>query len=142
MELPTDQIAYSPVEQSSSQTIDIGKQPVYDELIQTWQECNKPNWDGDGALPINEETLTHTRRLIDALPVSYELPSIGVEPDGEITLEWYRSSKWVFSVSVGPGSILTYAALFDDSNHRGAMRFSDTVPEIMMTLIQKVISHA
>ena len=35
------------------------KQPAYEELVSIWEECQTPNWDGDGAFPIQEATFTN-----------------------------------------------------------------------------------
>ncbi|MEL7142288.1 MAG: hypothetical protein AAGL08_08715 [Cyanobacteria bacterium J06573_11] len=119
-----------------------GRQSAYDELFQVWTECKKANWDGNEALPVLRRTYDNTFRFLQSLPFGCELPSIGVEPDGELTLEWYRNSKWVLSVSIGSTGILNYAALFGHSNSRGSAEFLNDVPDILMTLIKKVMLHA
>lgn len=130
------------VGQHFNQTAVFNKLPAHEEMLQIWQECNAPDWDGNGALPIQAETLLYTYLFIESLPIGCELPSVGVEPDGELTLEWYRHSKWLLSVSVSPTGVLTYVALLGSSNSRGSTHFINTIPAILMTLIQTVISYA
>ena len=50
-------------------------------------------------------------------------PTIGVEPDGHITFEWYRDPGRVLSVSIGPDGDLHYAALLG-----GVSRVNGTEP--------------
>lgn len=114
------------------------KQPAYNELVAVWDECKISNWDGYNALPIKEKTLLNTYSFIEALPLGTTLPSIGVEPDGHLTLEWYRHPRWTLSISISPECNLYYAALFGDSVERGSEVFAGQVPQAILELIQRV----
>jgi hypothetical protein len=102
------------------------------------QECRLPNWDGQGATSVRPETLHHSKRFARALPAGVREPSVGVEADGHLTLEWYRDPHWLISVSVSPESELFYAALFGTSDVRGREDFANDVPEIILNLIRRV----
>jgi hypothetical protein len=115
-----------------------GKQSAYSELSRIWQACQSPNWDGDGAYPVETATLQNTYALINALPLGYPLPSVGVEPDGHLTLEWYRHPRWILSVSVSSHGILYYAALFGTNEARGSEVFWGEVPQRLLELIRHV----
>ena len=86
-------------------------QDVFEELLKTFEECREPNWDGYGAQSVREETYDLAHQFLAALPLSTLLPSIGAEPDGQITVEWYRSPQRTLSVSISPDEELHYAAL-------------------------------
>ena len=77
-------------------------QDVFEELLKTFEECREPNWDGYGAQAVREETYDLAHQFLAALPLSTPVPSIGAEPDGQITVEWYRSPQWTMSVSISP----------------------------------------
>jgi hypothetical protein len=124
--------------QHFSQSIVLGKQSAYNELIKLWDECKTPDWDGYEAFPIQERTFQKAWAFIDDLPLDYPLPSFGAEPDGHITLEWYRHPRWILSVSVSPEGYLYYAALFGDSDMKGAETFLGNIPKIILTLIERV----
>src|SRR5919108_2658306 len=68
----------------------IGK-GVFDQLCRTFEECRTPDWDGYGAEPVLEETYRWAYRFLEAFPLGTRVPSVGVEADGHLTLEWYRS---------------------------------------------------
>ena len=108
------------------------KQPALDELDQVYQACRGENWDAQGAEPIAAETLHKARRFIESLPSGFPLPSAGAEPDGHVTLEWYRATNWLLSVSVSPEGVLYYAALLGDEDPRGSCRFESEVPETIL----------
>ena len=118
----------------------LGKQSAYNELIDFWQECKLPNWDGYGALAVQEKTLINAFAFIHALPIGFPLPSVGAEPDGHLTLEWYRNPRWTLSVSISPEGILYYAALFGNSDESGLEPFLQDIPQAILELIKEVNS--
>jgi hypothetical protein len=119
-----------------------GKQSAYRELATVWNECKIPNWDGYDAFPIQPVTLLNTFTFIKALPLGYPLPSVGAEPDGHMTLEWYRHPRWILSVSISPEGIAHYAALFGNSDARGTEPFLGDIPKSILQLIQRVALNA
>lgn len=53
-------------------------------------DCLEPGWDGYDSLPVDPESHARVRAILmrgelDPLP-----DSIGIEPDGTVTIEWYR----------------------------------------------------
>lgn len=77
--------------------------------------------------------------LKDLLLIAQELPHVSVDPDGEISLEWYRAPRLVFSVSVGPQGELTYAGLFGRSKVHGLeIHTVDGIPREIRAGIQRV----
>ena len=119
-------------------TTSFGKEAVYDELNSILKECKEANWDGNNALPVEEATSEKTRYFIKALPLHIPLPSVGVEPDGQLTLEWHRDLRWTLSISISPEGTIHYAALFNDDSIWGSENFSGTISTNLLNLIQKV----
>lgn len=120
------------------ESIAFGKSPAHSELYTILQACKAPNWDGYNALPVQGKTFQNAYIFIEALPLGYPLPSIGAEPDGHITLEWYHQPRWTLSVSISPEGILYYAALFGNSDVRGSDPFFGEIPKSILALIQRV----
>ncbi|NJO85820.1 MAG: hypothetical protein HC818_03630 [Synechococcaceae cyanobacterium RM1_1_27] len=119
-------------------TAALGKQPAIEELVTTWNECKTPNWDGYSAFPVKVETLNYAYAVIQSLPLGFPLPSVGAEPDGHLTLDWYRNPHWTISVSVSPEGVLYYAALLGNSDPRGSEPFLGEIPKRLLSLIQEV----
>jgi hypothetical protein len=111
---------------------------IYDELRAVWEEYKTANWDGNGAFPVLEETSKNTCSFIESLPLDCPLPSVGVEPDGHLTLEWHRDVRWTFSISISSESVIYYAALFNDEVTSGSEKFSGSISKAVLNLIQKV----
>jgi hypothetical protein len=111
---------------------------VFDELLKTFEECREPNWDGYGAQSVREETYDLAHQFLTVLPLSTPVPSIGAEPDGHITVEWYRSPQRTLSVSISPDGDLHYAALLGSTKTCGTEPFTGEIPKIIFDLIRRV----
>ncbi len=123
---------------SPKEALTSSKQAVYEELDQVYNECQKPGWDAHSAEAVKPETARHARRLIDALPPEYPLPSVGAEPDGHMTLEWYRTTNQLLSVSVSPEAMLYWAALVGDEDPRDSCRFDGELRETILYWIRRL----
>jgi hypothetical protein len=119
-------------------SIVFGTRKTFEELRSIFEEGQTDNWDGYNALPISKETLLHAESFLKALPLGTKAPSIGAEPDGHLTLEWYQSPRRTLSISVSPDGTLYYAALFGSSRVHGSEPFVGKVPENIMSIIKRV----
>jgi hypothetical protein len=81
----------------SSFGLDVNK--VRSELASVADECSAPNWDGYQAKPVSKDAFRRAYFFVEALPLDTPIPSVGAEPDGHLTLEWYRAPRRVLSVS-------------------------------------------
>ena len=111
---------------------------MFDELATVWGECKYPNWDGYQALAVSEEVFRNAYRLVESLPIGLPLPSVGAEPDGELTLEWYHSPKRTLSVSITADEFLHYSALLGPNHTNGTIAFFGELPAEILTLIERV----
>jgi len=123
----------------SSYSLGLEAKGVFEDLLKVAEECRFPNWDGYGAAPVMNETFWQAYRFLDALPFGFPAPSVGAEPDGHLTFEWYRSSRRTLSVSVTPEGDLHYAALLGPSKAYGTEPFIGDVPRLILELIHRVI---
>jgi hypothetical protein len=117
----------------------LGKGTLH-ELAQLASEREEANWDGYGAEPVTHDAYLNAYHFLEALPLGSFAPSVGAEPDGHITLEWYHSPRRVLSLSIGPDGELNYAALLPGYRKaRGTERFVGNVPPPILQLINDVI---
>ena len=113
---------------------------VFGELSQTLDECRDPNWDGYGAQPVSDGTYHFAQQFLEALPLGTPAPSIGAEPDGHLTVEWYRSPRRTLSVSISPEGDLHYAALIGSAKAYGTEPFLGEAPKSIVDLIHRVMA--
>jgi hypothetical protein len=112
----------------------LGHQEAFEELADVWQECRNPGWDGYGAKAVEQETLHGTYILIESLPLGFPRPSISAQPDGQLTLEWYRSPTRTLSLSIDPDGFIHYAGLFGLEKHFGTLPMLDGLPAQILRL--------
>jgi hypothetical protein len=111
---------------------------IRDDLGSVWDECRRPDWDGFGALPVSQETLRNAYTFLESLPLGCPVPSVGAEPDGQLTLEWHRGPRRTLSVSVTPEGDLHYAALSGRNRVFGTEAFFGEAPSAIIHLIRRI----
>jgi hypothetical protein len=108
------------------------------ELADVFMECMDADWDGHNAMPVTFETYQLAERFLLNLPLGIRRPSIGAEPDGQLTLEWYGGVRRSLSVSIDPSGFVHYAAVVGPEREYGTKEFVDSVPSVILELIQRV----
>ncbi|OGC02680.1 hypothetical protein A2V82_09415 [candidate division KSB1 bacterium RBG_16_48_16] len=99
----------------------------------------QPGWDGFSALQVGEEAYSYAYSFLETLASSIPVPSLSAEPDGHITLEWYKSPRQILSVSISPEGELHYAALLGPNRSYGTEVYLGETPKIIFNLIQRVL---
>lgn len=89
------------------------------ELREVIEECSAPGWDGYGAEAIDPASASMAELLVEALPEMIGPPAFGVDPDGEVTIEWCASSDRSLSLSVGAGGEISFAWKLGDKGGCG-----------------------
>ncbi len=113
---------------------------LHEELAEVWAECQEAGWDGYGALPVSRDAWRNTYKFLQAWQIGFPRPTIGAEPDGNLTLEWYRNPRRVLSISVSPDDLLHYAALLGANRTCGTETFFGEIPESILNLVRRVYS--
>jgi hypothetical protein len=130
------------IDQFARQPRDAFLQPTFghreslEELGDVWDECRKSGWDGYDALPVEKDTLRAAYTLIESLPLGFPRPSIGAEPDGQLTLEWRKAPRRILSVSIDPDGYLHYAGLFGPNKRFGTLAYFSTAPAELLQLVR------
>ena len=110
-------------------------------LAKTAAECSVENWDGYGAKAIDGSSYLNAVCFSQLLPVNIPIPEIYVDPDGEVTFEWYTGPRQVFSISMGSSNELIYAGLFGANKTHGTEYLDDELPEMILDNIRRVSSR-
>ncbi|NTW16996.1 MAG: hypothetical protein HGA41_06000 [Syntrophaceae bacterium] len=124
----------------SSLAFGLDGRKAFDDLSLIFEECRVANWDGYDAEPVSEDAYESAVQFLKALPLGTATPAIGAEPDGHLTMEWYRSPRRTLSVSISPAGEVHYAALMGSGKAYGTEPFFGDVPETVMNLINRVMS--
>lgn len=110
-------------------------------LFQVKNEYSVDNWDGYDAKAIDNDSCQNAIRFALSLTPNIPIPEIYVDPDGEVTFEWYEGKRKVFSVSVGGKNKLSYAGLHGFSKTYGVEYFYNDMPEIILNNIKRLYSE-
>ena len=121
-----------------SNSLGLASKGTFQKLDEIFQECSVVGWDGGEAKPISDEVLYYTKMFLSSLPLGIEAPEISAEPDGAISLEWYRSLRKVLSISINSDGWIYYAALMGASRRHGVDFALVSISEDLLRLISKV----
>lgn len=117
-----------------------GMEVAIEELHAVAEECASSGWDGYESTPVRQEAIRQAERFLKALPLGVAAPSVGAEPDGHITFEWYQSPRRTLSVSVSQEGDVHYAALLGYSKNYGTEPFLGEIPSSILNLVQRAVS--
>lgn len=101
---------------------------VLESLLKEREAHSVDNWDGYGAKAVDTDSFYNAFHFALSIPSSVPTPEVYVDTDGEITFEWYKGRRQVFSVSVGSKNEIAYAGLFGASKTYGVEQFYDDLP--------------
>jgi hypothetical protein len=90
---------------------------------------------------VNHLSAVHACRFLALLPPSVESPHVGLDPDGEVSIEWISSQHWALSLSFGNDQTITYAARLGIERVRGLEFFDDEIPDRLRGALYDVLSR-
>lgn len=114
------------------------RQSAMDALVSIYETSRQSGWDGHGATAISQGVYLNAYKLLEVIPEGISLPTVGAEPDGQISFEWHQSIHRTLSLSVTADGDIHYAALIGASRTYGTEPFIGQLPEIVLNLIQRV----
>lgn len=79
---------------------------VRSQLSEILAKYCKPDWDGEGALPISAEAASVAYNLIDSLPDDVVPPEVTPENSGRISLDWNLGTNRILTISISKESII------------------------------------
>ena len=86
---------------------------------------------------VDSATLLLAQRFLAALPSELAAPELAVDPDGEISFDWFGRSGRNFSVSLRSDGRVAYAGAFGPEKTKyGTDRFDDQVPEEIVEAVR------
>ena len=116
-----------------------GAEPlIRSELYEMIRECSEPDWDGYDAAPVSRDSIHAARKFLLSLPLGTELPSVGILPSGNVTLEWHHSRRRSLTISFSPDGDIHYAALLGAGRQSGTEPFYGDVPVTILSLLERI----
>lgn len=118
----------------------LGISGSFEQLNCVGVKCQEPDWDGYGAQPIQREVVMLGHEFLRALPIGISAPTVGAEPDGHLTFEWYKSPHWTVSISMSPDGNLYYSGILGPRSEYGTEPFWGQAPHSVLDLVHQVIA--
>lgn len=121
-------------------TISLGARyaDAHDALERACEQAAEAGWDGYGGAAVDLGAAQQAYAFLRALPTSFPLPEIGVDPDGEILLEWDLAPRQVFSMSIDANGVVSYAGLYGKNKVHGKEHFLDVVPKAVVDALARL----
>jgi len=107
-------------------------------LEHAYQSASSSNWDGYGASAVKEQAKSDAERFLELLPSNLAMPEVSVDPDGDISFEWLKSKRYLFSISLSGNNKIVYAGIFGGNETHGTEFFGDTIPIVIIDAIRKI----
>jgi len=111
---------------------------ILEEAFRVYVDNQVEGWDGHGGVPVDFETYQMTCGIINALPNHLQPTSVSVDPDGQMTLEWYKNVSRLLSVSISPNGEMHYASAVGARKYYGTEFFLGEMPEEILRIIFKI----
>lgn len=108
-------------------------------LDEAYRDCSAPDWDGYGAAPANELSMSWAKQVLAALPRRLGVPEIAFEPDGDAGLECSLGPNKALSISIGCNGELRYAVRLDAATVIGTGVFADSLPKRLVEATEDLI---
>ncbi len=122
----------------SSLTVRDTSERLFSELDDLASDASHQGWDGYDAAPISPEACKFALRFIRALPTTGPLPTLSVDPDGEVSFEWHFGKRRVLSVSIGPAGRCTFAWVSGQRSTRGTDWIEHEIPASIVFALRQL----
>lgn len=88
--------------------------------------AGKQNWDGEGADPVTEDTVTVAARIVKELPSNVGIPEISADPEGSVEFDWYLDNGTMFTISIGKTGDIAISGLCNGEAKLTGMQWDRT----------------
>lgn len=106
-----------------------------------FNELNLLSAEGGEARP-HDNVFLLAQRLLLSLPTHLPPPELSLDTDGEIVFDWMGSGNRMFTMTLRGDGRLSYAARISDTDKdHGTKAYLDSIPSVVLDLVQKVTSH-
>lgn len=123
-------------------SVDRQKKAALSELREMVEESQHDDWDGEGAQAVNMSSVAKARKIINGLPTSSDMPSVGIGPDGLVVLEWITSRTRRLMITVTTSDRLPFAYMSGNNSMRGVgSYFGGELPPEVTEGLKRITNH-
>lgn len=111
------------------------------EVYSLLSEAGKENWDGEGALALDMETVEVAMKLVDRFPPYTAKPEVAATPHGEVDFDWVIDKETMLTVSVSPSKEIAFAGLFQETKLNGSEPWTGNLPHFVDCCLDRLHEH-
>ena len=89
-----------------------------DELARLQNIARSPNWDKQGAHPVQAKTIDIAKQVIAQLPEDVSPPEVSADPNGNVDFDWDLDNGIMFTISVGAEGDLAVSGMHRENDDR------------------------
>lgn len=117
---------------------DLSRNASRTRILELQEMASKADWDGEGSVPLDQETVEHALQFADCLPAGLSDPEIDASPHGTIDFEWTLSRQIMLSVSMCPDGTIASAFRSLERKTRSTAVWSREIPEDLMVAFNQL----
>lgn len=114
------------------------KTELFRKLGEVFREYGEAGWDGYSAAPASLDSYYKAAHFVQQFPSALPMPEVAVDPDGEMSFDWYVSSDENLTISFSPKDEITYAGVFGPNRAKGIEVFVDSIPVIILENLKRL----
>lgn len=93
--------------------------------------------------PVSALARGNAEQFLLALPEDLQMPEVGVDPDGAVSLTWFASRTRMFSASIDESERVAFAWLDGSDKGHAVARFRPPVlPEVLIAMLRSTTTDA
>ena len=96
------------------------------------------NWDGEGAVALDRETVGIAQALVDRLPSYVSRPDVAATPHGEVDFDWVVDRDAMLTVSATPSKDIVFAGLFNGARLNGREPWDGSLPHFVRCCFERL----
>jgi len=124
-------------DQSSEFLSPVARPELVKAMWHTFLANSKAGWDGYGAAAASAGSHRTACKFIERLPQDVVDPEVGMDPDGEISLEWFGANHdHVLSISFGADERLSFAFRNGMERRKGITVLREQLPAELLTYLK------
>ena len=94
-------------------------------------DAGTENWDGEGALALQQNTVELAQELIKYFPPYIGIPDVTATPHGEVDFDWVISQDVMLTLSVARSGEIAFTGLFNGARMNGCEPWAGALPHFV-----------
>ncbi len=128
------------VDFTNSASIGLPRVQLQAALEQAYVKASEDDWDGYGAVAADPDAIRHAFGWLLQLPTSTPMPSVSIDVDGHVAIEWDNGPRQIISIRLAGDGTIYYGGLLGYSTFYGAEVPADVIPEPVARAIDRILN--